>query len=411
MSLPVGRQTTTSADRGPVPAVVVEGTLNALGVVRSLARGGMPIYLVDSDPRCTARFSRHCRYVQVPVSEGSALADALVQLGHRLACRPVLILTGDRSVNCVSDYREQIEPLYRISLPCRKMVRALADKALFQGLAEREGVAVVPRAAIVSDTTHLVRLEKLQPPVVIKPTDKTLVLKGEVQRAVRANTLVEARHAAAQMLPRAGTVIVQEWIPGPDSELYFALFSCDSQGRPAGLFVGRKLACSPPSIGNTALCIAAPEAAQELVTATLQFIERVGYRGLGSLEFKRHADTGRFVVIEPTVGRTDWQEELATLCGVNLPLLTYLSELGEPPSLVPEVSAKLAWRQSAGFAAPLPPGTRVVDGYFRWSDPLPGLYYYVLKCGVLRVWNRLCVMAGLIRSSVPRRTNAQRFKA
>jgi D-aspartate ligase len=399
------KRATTSNNRAAVPAVVVEGTLNALGVVRSLARGGMPIYLVDPDPRCIARFSRHCRHVRVPVSEGSALADALVHLGQRLACRPVLILTGESAVNCVSDYREQIEPLYRISLPSRKMVRALADKALFQRLAEREGLAV-PRTVIVGETADLARLEALRPPVVVKPSDKTLVLKGEVQRAVRAQSLTEARHAAAQMLARAGTVIVQEWIPGPDSELYFALFSCDSQGRPTGLFVGRKLVCSPPSIGNTALCVVAPEAARELTAVTLQFIARVGYRGLGSLEFKRDAGTDRFVIIEPTVGRTDWQEELATLCGVNLPLITYLNELGERPLPVAKVSAKRAWRQSADFAAPLARGTRVVDGYFRWSDPLPGLYYYALERGVLGVWNRLCTKLGLIRSTVPRRTKA-----
>ena len=383
----------------------MDGTLNALGVVRSLARGSMPIYVVDSNPRCAARFSRHCRYVRIPVSEGPALVDALVHLGRRLACRPVLILTGDHSVNCVSDYREQIESLYRISLPTREMVRALADKALFQRLAEREGLAV-PRTAIVGDTAQLTGLEKLQPPLVVKPTDKTLVLRGDVPRAIRAETLSEARHAAAQMLARAGTVIVQEWIPGPDSALYFVLFSCDRDGRPAGLFVGRKLVCSPPSIGNTALCIAAPEATRELAAATLQFIERVGYRGLGSLEFKRHAGSGRFVAIEPTVGRTDWQEEIATLCGVNLPLLTYLNELGKPPAPLAEVSPRAAWRQSAGFSAPLPPGTRLVDGYFRWSDPLPGIYYYTLERGALRVRNRLCTMAGQIRSLVPGRTRA-----
>ena len=114
---------------------------------------------------------------------------------------------------------------------------------------------------------------------------------------------------------------------------------------------------------------------------TLQFITRVGYRGLGSLEFKRDASTGRFVIIEPTVGRTDWQEELATLCGVNLPLRTYLTELGQPLEPAPEAFPAVAWRQSVGYRARLAAGTRTVDGYFRWSDPLPGLYYYVYRAG------------------------------
>jgi D-aspartate ligase len=389
-----------------VPAVVVEGTLNALGVIRSLARGRMPIYLVDSRPQCAARWSRYCHYVRAPALDGRRLVDALVELAVRLDCNPVLILTGDHSVNCVSEHREQLEPLYRISLPSRETVRDLADKARFQKLAEREGFAV-PRAVAVGDAADLTRLEELKPPLVVKPSDKRLALEGTVERAVHAATLDDARRAAAQMLPRARSLVVQEWIDGPDEELYFVLFSCNHQGRPLGLFAGRKLVCSPPAIGSTALCIAAePEAARELTATTLQFIERTAYRGLGSLEFKRDAGTGQFIIIEPTVGRTDWQEELATLCGVNLPLQTYLAELGQELEVGPQAFASIAWRQSAGFAAPLAPGTHTVDGFFRWSDPLPGLHYYGVQAGVLRVWNRLSATAALLGGLTPYRTKA-----
>ncbi len=37
------------------------------------------------------------------------------------------------------------------------------------------------------------------------------------------------------------------------------------------------------------------------------------YEGLGSLEFKWDAQGRRFLIIEPTVGRTDMQEEIPTL--------------------------------------------------------------------------------------------------
>jgi D-aspartate ligase len=108
-----------------VPAVVVEGTLNALGVVRSLSAGRMPIYLVETTARSAARWSRHCHYVRVPSLEGRALIHALSDLGRSLACQPVLILTGDESVNTVSEYRQELEGLYRFSLPAAEMVRTL----------------------------------------------------------------------------------------------------------------------------------------------------------------------------------------------------------------------------------------------------------------------------------------------
>jgi len=334
--------------------------------------------------------------VPVVALEGRGLTDPLVELGTRLGCRPVLILTSDQSVNWVSEHREDIEPLYRISLPAHNIVRALADKTLFQELAEREAFPV-PRSVCLSDRGKLERLATLAPPLIVKPADKTLALSGAVERAVQAATLADAQRACAQMLARAPRVIVQEWIEGPDTDITFTLFSCDSRGKLLGLFPGRKLLCSPPAIGNTAVCVPAPEVADELVAPTMQFIDRLGYRGLGSLEFKRDRRSGRSLIIEPTVGRTDWQEELATLCGVNLPLITYCAELERQAPRSDAPYPPVAWRSSAEFSAPLPAGVRTVDGFFRWSDPVPALYYYGYERGLLRVWYRAARRAAAAR--------------
>jgi predicted ATP-grasp superfamily ATP-dependent carboligase len=60
-----------------------------------------------------------------------------------------------------------------------------------------------------------------------------------------------------------------------------------------------------------------------LAGLTRHFIEQVRYEGIGGLEFKRDRRAGRIVIVEPTVGRTDWQSEIATLCGINIPLTVY----------------------------------------------------------------------------------------
>ncbi len=44
---------------------------------------------------------------------------------------------------------------------------------------------------------------------------------------------------------------------------------------------------------------------------------------MGSMEYKRDRRDGRFHMIEPTVARTDFQEEVATLNGMNIPLASY----------------------------------------------------------------------------------------
>jgi D-aspartate ligase len=137
-----------------IPVVVVNSSLNALGVVRSLAPGRMPIYMVTTTRWCPAAWSRYCRVVRVSSLNGRALIDSLKGLASRLGNKPVLILTGDAEVDAVSAYREELTALFRISLPSKEMVTLLADKTLFQKYAEREGFPV-PRSLVISDSSEV----------------------------------------------------------------------------------------------------------------------------------------------------------------------------------------------------------------------------------------------------------------
>jgi D-aspartate ligase len=373
-----------------VPVVVVGGTLGSLGVIRSLALGGMPIYLLSTSRLCAAGWSRYCTFVCISSLEGSVLIDGLVDLGSRLGNRPVLILTDDESVAAVSSNRETIQALYRIGLPSAEVVTTLADKSLFQELAKRTGFAV-PRGVALKTAADLNLLNGMTLPLIIKPADKKLVNKSIVERAVRLNTMAEAWPVATRMLKLASQVVVQEWIDGPDSQIFFSLFTCDRHSNLIGIFSGRKVVCFPPEVGSTAVCVAAPEASAELNALVSSFIKSVEYRGLGSLEFKRESRTGRLMIVEPTVGRVDWQEEIATLCGVNLPLITYWAELDRPLPVTGRTVKPVAWRSSIEHRIPsgaFQAGTSVVDGAFRLSDPLPAVYYYVLERFLVRIWSR-----------------------
>jgi predicted ATP-grasp superfamily ATP-dependent carboligase len=365
-----------------IPAVVLGGGLGGLGVVRSLARGGMPIFVVDKGHACPAAWSRFARFVSLPNDGGRSLVQGLIDLSIRIGGRPVLILTTDADVNTVSAFRKELEPYFRFSLPAPEMVRMLYDKAQFQSLAEREGLSA-PRGAILTNPSEISLIKTLTPPLVIKPSDKApLVSNQENDRPVRADTWEEATIQAAKMMERAGRLTVQEWIEGDDSDIYFSLFVCSPEGEFLASFSGRKLVCTPPEVGITAICAAAPEMDEEFTRLSRQFAARVGYCGIGSLEFKRDRRSGKFLIIEPTVGRVDWQEEIATLCGVNIPLVAYQAETRMDVKESARPKAPVMWRSSilhrlpAGMA---PKGTALRDGYFRLNDPLPALYYYALE--------------------------------
>jgi D-aspartate ligase len=373
-----------------VPVVVVGGSLNALGVVRSLARGGMPIFLVVTTRWHTAAWSRFCHVVKIPSVKGHGLVDGLRELSTGIGKPAVLILTEDRDVEVVSTFRKELEHYFHLSLPPKEMIRTLADKTLFQKFAEREGFPV-PRAIVLRGVDDLPLLQILAPPLVIKPYNFQSVSSLGVKRVVRVDTLEQAHPAATEMLESASPIVVQEWIDGADSDIFFTLFACDSASAMIALFSGRKLTCYPREVGTTAVCVAAGKTEDELAKLSLQFITKVHYKGIGSLEFKRDRKTGKFVIIEPTVGRTDWQEEIATLCGVNIPLIAYWSELGRRFEQTPDESVQVAWRSSIRHQLPagaVPSGTRIVDGHFRLADPLPGLYHYAIEQFVQPIWLR-----------------------
>jgi predicted ATP-grasp superfamily ATP-dependent carboligase len=327
--------------------------------------------------------------VPVATLEGRPLVEALKALATDSEQRPVLILTDDRAVDTVSVHRDELAPMYRIQLPPEAVVPVLADKTHFQQFAEKVGLPV-PRSVVVRHPSDLGQLTSLTPPLILKPANKALVLSGRIERAVRVDTIDEARAAVSRMLERAQSLIVQEWIDGQDTDIFFSFFVCDVQSRLMALFHGRKVVCAPPHIGNTALCAEAHDVTGELERLTRQFIAAAGYVGIGGIEFKRDQRTGRFVIVEPTVGRTDWQEEIATLCGVNVPLIAYFTALDQPVEALRREWRPFAWRSSRSYRAPagqLAEGVRVVDGHFRITDPIPGIYYYGFERFAVRLWN------------------------
>lgn len=371
------------------PAVVVGSQVNGLGVVRSLATAGVPVTVVDDNLRGAAMWSRWSSRHLVDHTFGRPLVDGLLQLQKKLGVRPVLILTDEMAVNTVSEHRAELSSYFRLRLPPPPMVTALGNKELFQRFAEAHALPV-PRAVVVKCESDLAKIADLRWPTIIKPADKLLVHIGRLERLSVANTMDDAVAVCRRFLKLGETPVVQEWIEGPDSNIYFTLLHCGRSPVSRSTFIGRKIAATPPGVGSTAICIPAPEAAEVLRPLTERFLDVSQYEGLGSLEFKWDPRTRRFIIIEPTVGRTDWQEEIAPLNGLNLALIAYCYELGEPIPEQKEVNA-VAWRESfrsirfrSGF------GMRTYDGYWRTDDPLPALAYCIdLPVRALRRVTRL----------------------
>lgn len=375
--------------RGP-PAVVVGMALNGLGVARSLAAGGVRVIGLDPDPWRPEAWTRHARVRFVPACGGPALVEALVRLARETGERPVLYLTMEETVATVTAERDTIERHYRVVLPPTATVRALTDKLGFQALAELHGCPV-PRAVELRGTGDLAGTAGLAFPCALKPNAHVAAYQARFKKAYKVRSLAELEALYARIHPVHPLMIVQEWIEGADGDIFFCLQWRGADGRRHASFTGRKIRAWPPQTGGTASCTAAPEAAGELAALTDRFLDATGCVGMVGMEYKRDRRGGRFVMVEPTVARTDHQAEVATLNGVNLPLVAYRVLVGERPRAVPAPPRRariwrdpLADRMSAAAQgdAALPAG-RLVDAYARAADPLPGLALRLRQAGQL----------------------------
>jgi predicted ATP-grasp superfamily ATP-dependent carboligase len=369
----------------PLPAVVVGGSDNCggLGLVRSLGRANIPVIAVDNDASASALHSRFARKFVVSELSGPPLIEGLLRLRADLGVSPVLFMATDDSAVTVSRYRAELQAGYRFRLPDHDCVTALTNKNSFHRLAERYG-APVPRSVRIERAGDLGRLKELRFPCVVKPAFKTSdYLNYQFARAYKVASVSQAEEICCRVLPVLPDVLIQEWIEGGDDEIYFCLVYRGASGNVRS-FTGRKLSIWPPDVGTTASCTAATEVHAALEALTESFFRSVSFFGMGSMEFKRDSRTGQFFMIEPTVGRADWQAEVATVHGLNIPLAAYLYEIGKEVPPATEVRAPVIWRDYARHWLATrnrqvvhlsDKKCKIYDAYWRRDDPMPALFH------------------------------------
>src|SRR5580704_12519468 len=208
-----------SRDPAALPFAVVAGAdLNGLGVVRSLAKAGVPTIILDTDLRKSTLLTRFGSKIQIPALSGKPFIESLLQVAGKLKQKPVLILTQEDSVATVSCAREQLAPFYLFSMPCPSTMQMLMNKASFQRSAE-ELKAPIPRSLLLTPDIDMELISRLRFPCVLKP----LVKNAEYSRRfAKAYKVADAREAAALWMKLSTVVrevIMQEWIEGEDSDV------------------------------------------------------------------------------------------------------------------------------------------------------------------------------------------------
>jgi predicted ATP-grasp superfamily ATP-dependent carboligase len=377
---------------GPTAFVLDINVFGGLGAVRSLAREGVPVIGIAPD---SSRFGFATRYGTAkqcpnPVTQPEDLLRFLLHEGRRLTEPGILLPASDEFVLFLWRYQDELRERFRFNTAPPEIMEAGVNKRKQYELAERCGVPYP--TTFYPETMDEVRQieDRLDYPVFIKPCYSHLWRarfpnRGKGIEISSPQALVDAFE---EILRTDLQVMVQEIIPGPDSQHFNVRAYVGESGDILAEFVSRKLRQWPVQfgVGTMAESITDPT----LLALGLRYFRETGFRGFGYVEFKRDSRDGQPKMIELNA-RFSAQIIHSTDCGVNFPLIQYLDLAGRSPAPQTTYRTGVRWLSAVGDlrsgwahmrAGQLSPwgwarswaGARSF-AVFAWDDPKPFLRY------------------------------------
>ncbi len=307
-------------------AVVLNAAYAGYGVIRSLAPHGMPIVTFQKDNSPPETRTKLCKEI-VNFNNDKELLTQLIDLSNRLEKKPVLYITSDIHVEFYVKHRQQLENCFLIHYPSSEVVDLLHRKNKFTTYAIQHDLPI-PASFIVDDLASLqAQKDHFIFPAVLKPFVKSLVwLNSNLAKAYLVDDYPALESLYKKIMHVEANLLVQEFIPGPDSNVEYCLSYFDGSSQSLASFVGAKIRQWPLTLGNTAST--KPTTNDDIRTISLNLFAGLNYKGFGSVEFKRHEINNQYYIMEPTVGRPNLQSYVATANGINMPIIAYESLTG-----------------------------------------------------------------------------------
>jgi len=313
-----------------VGAIVIGGHFQGLGLLRSLGRKKIPIYLLDQG-QCIGRFSKYVtKFLKCPDvnKDESRFLEFLISLASDENIKDWIIYPNDdEMVSFLARYKERLEEYYRVSTPCWDSVKYAYDKALTYDIAEKCGVDI-PKTFYPESTKELEQTE-IEFPVIIKPSIKEPFYSRTSKKAILVedrSLLIEEYTKAVKALAPSQTLMVQEFIPGGTKNLFSVGCLC-RDGRLLAKVMACRLRQHPMDFGHAttyARTVDIPEMAEMAGT----ILSAMDFHGLAEIEFMHDSRDGKYKLIEINARPWGWHT-IAIAAGVDLPYLSYLDMLGE----------------------------------------------------------------------------------
>ncbi len=336
----------------PKPVVVLNMHYSGLGVARGLAPHGVPVYGLSAHEDFPGSVSRFCTFRKAPDSllEPEQLVAFLLEFRKTFNENPILFPTRDHDIEFLTRHREIIADRYIIPMAENSVIeRAMNKDQCF--MAAKSCDIELPASWTVRNFGELefVRHD-LRFPVIAKPLYAKQWRRPGIwdvvnhQKAVQFEAWEDLSHFYRRLEELDPVVTVQEYIPGPESNLVIFGSYCRPGGNVRAYFTARKLLQLPPLRGTGVVVEGVP--IPGIVQTSVRLLRTIEFEGISEIEFKIHEVTGKPYLIEINPRHWD-QHYLGTACGVNLTWEWY-RDIANPGRLMTGAPAEPAPMQQEG---------------------------------------------------------------
>jgi predicted ATP-grasp superfamily ATP-dependent carboligase len=264
----------------------------------------------------------------------------LLQLGDTLDMPGILFPTSDAFVLLISRYRDDLCRCFRFALPPSEVLEGILNKRRQYEAAERCGVPIATTfyPSTQSDVEEI--QDRIEYPAFIKPLYSHLWQTKFPNKGFLVHNPTELMSTYRAVLKARVEAMVQSIIQGANTNHVKVCGYFDENSHPLALFVTQKIRQYPTDFGVGTLMQSIHN--EEVLEFGLRFFRGIGYRGVGSIEFKKDDRDGRYKMIE--LNARLWQQNIqATVAGVNFPLIQYLHLTGQPVPAVTDFRDGVRW--------------------------------------------------------------------
>ncbi|MGB7593989.1 MAG: carboxylate--amine ligase [Erysipelotrichaceae bacterium] len=301
-----------------------------LSVARCLGKEGISVALVDYKREGSYAFdSKYCAEILIAPhykKEEQAYLDFLVDYAKKQDAKPVLFPCADPYVEFIDRHFNELKEVYLFSQETEHLNVDAMDKAKLSEMAMKHGVKI-PVSISIDEPDLLKKVKEIGYPVVLKPTDSSSFVS--IFRIKMFKVETEADLIAKIDLTRKSkcNVFVQQIIPGFDDHMVTYDMHMDKQGEVTHWTTCQKQRQYPINFG--ASVFTKQKYIPELHAIGAPFFKAIHWRGFAEIEFKKHAQTGEYYLIEINVRTTNFNAMLAKI-GLNFPYIAYRELTGDP---------------------------------------------------------------------------------